>query len=323
MRKSIKFALALLIALVLINPAVLVVSAESAVIQLSDSFKGVTAVNGINPDIDGAAGNIINGGNNVMFIASSFPDADWFNYGILRFDFAAFGIPADAVIDSAVLKLYSNRSVNWYLEDSMPGNVNVGFYRILDPDNSGFWVRVDDNLENPLDYDFKNNTVNPPVPWKTGGNFLDACAKNLSFAKTVKTDVHEVWVDFASDGLLADIQAWVDGSAPNLGWMMKVENVGSGVFGFNSPIFLDDENYNITDTPKLELTYHIKEVAAEPEIAEKAPAEIPAEVPVATPAPPPPAAPKTGDTGAVMLAILACAVISGAVMFSKKTKTVK
>lgn len=165
---------------------------------------------------------------------------------LIYFDLAN-QIPIGSIIDSATLSLY-NTGTNSYTSGS------CNFYRITDVDNKGMWQEG-----NSTDKTTKNgagwlrrvgtgNTVTTGWTNTSGSNIMNSV--NSTATSSISISTTSGW--YTSGSLASDIQAWVDGTAVNQGWYLRVQS-GSGM---NIQNVASNQNAATSNRPKLTITYH-------------------------------------------------------------------
>ena len=121
--------------------------------------------------------------------------------GLIRFDLASGGLPADAVVQSAKLSLYityvptsGNFSVYSAINDNWPANVTAATWNNL------------------------NSSANPVIPWSAGrgvhtGSYNPA---PLSTVPLTSLDVNT----YRDWDVTSAVQGWLNGSIPNYGLLI-------------------------------------------------------------------------------------------------------
>ena len=178
--------------------------------------------------------------------------------GLMEFDIADSGIPANATITGATLTLCDVQGLN--------GNQTVGLYPVLQPwgqgtsyfsggqgapatQNDATWLYTFYNAANPA-----NST-----PWTTpGGSFgSTASATTVVVATSPVTGQLFSW---SSPQMVADLQGWLDGASPNYGWgILGNETANQTAKRFVSPdsASLDTAPANVP--PSLVISYTVPE----------------------------------------------------------------
>lgn len=155
---------------------------------------------------------------------------------LLAFDVS--GVPAGATINAVTLSL-------WEDDASRSGGVfswDVEMRRVLRN-----WVEAQVTFNS---YSTGNN-------WATAGcgNATDR-VDSISAVLTLDAAAAEGFVDWTGAGLVADVQAWVDGSASNYGWLFTAplaEYQGTSPYGYS--LFCSSDNAYTDRRPKIVITY--------------------------------------------------------------------
>ena len=214
-------------------------------------YEGSVGINGLRPnDPDGTAN--LEGGIDRMFAANLMGKQEenpWIADVIVYFDLSMVQIPENATVESVKLSLYASKPSWWFVE--MEGFAKLGLYRITDDENRGIWFR---GVGNNGAVSVNERNVREHTPWIEGGNIYDSIVKEPSVSKEdADTVLFDNWFVFESEDLKNDVVSWLNGNAPNQGWLMR-QTGDASVFGFCSP-----ENINLPNdtTPKLEIRYHL------------------------------------------------------------------
>src|SRR5205085_220999 len=131
--------------------------------------------------------------------------------------------------------------------------------------------------------------------WNTpGGDF-----SNTVSASTTVTTVNTTY-DWSSNGLVADVQGWVNNPATNLGWIIRGNEVTAGkTQRFNS-------KQNASNSPVLTVTYVVPtptptETPTPTATETPTPVESPTPTPIETPTPTPTPTPTTTPTPVISI----------------------
>lgn len=209
--------------------------------------------------------------------------------GLLQFDFDPDEIPANAIVTGVGLTMtvagvptrVLQRDINFWMvamEDlsqewaegpgddgcpAVPGDT-TWFHTEYDPAEHGELG----NTDNPLD-DF---TAGAPGYWPqagyfgqddllatapgegAGGPFDDAHAHTLVFSEVSGIGVGDM-VNWSNDRMLSDVQAWVEGSKDNFGWIL----IGEEWITKDQKVFIDDTYW---DTASSKIDFFSRETAA-------------------------------------------------------------
>jgi len=167
------------------------------------------------------------------------------NNAMMYFDIAG-KIPAGATIDSATLSLY--------VIDSSYATANVKLHRITDPDSKGMWVEGSNNTFNTGDgvswlrRTGTGSTITTAWTNTAGSNIMNSAVATSSGTLPFVNN-GTGWV--TSTDLKADVQAWVNGTAVNQGWYLRVIGTGASTQNIAS-----NQNSTVAYRPKLTVTYH-------------------------------------------------------------------
>jgi hypothetical protein len=208
---------------------------------------------------------------------------------LLQFDFSS--IPANATITSATLTMYMDRS-----QISAPASQPVFVYRLTDSwgmGNSGL-NQIDNGIvggggmgytaaNNDATWNYRfYNTSNPSAstPWTTvGGDYVSTPSANALVGSGFPTTGQQgpggpLLSTWSGSGLAGDVQAWLNGSNSNDGWILNdfataANYPPSGnTFASDQPRrFISPDNNldgsagNSDDRPYLTVTYSVPEPA--------------------------------------------------------------
>jgi hypothetical protein len=159
--------------------------------------------------------------------------------GLIRFDLSA--IPADATINSVSLRLHMSRTVT--------GGQNVGLHRLL-----ASWGEGASNAEAqegggidaaPGDATWVHRFY-PSTNWtNAGGDFLTTA----SATRSVSGVGFYTWA--STPQTVADVQAWVSGTLPNDGWLVRCNEAATRT----AKRFDSRENFDPTKRPLLTVDF--------------------------------------------------------------------
>jgi hypothetical protein len=129
---------------------------------------------------------------------------------LVLFDLSS--IPAGAVITSATLEMEVDLPLG-----NITGTHDFTLHRLIEEWGEGPSDAGDPGgggvAPQPGDASW-TNAISPGTPWCTPGGAFDAPA---SASTTVSGDGTYLW---SSTTLVSDVQAWIDGSTPNYGWIL-------------------------------------------------------------------------------------------------------
>jgi hypothetical protein len=173
---------------------------------------------------------------------------------LLRFDLS--GLPANAVVSAVTLQVTVTRNIST--------TTTVDAYRVTEswgegsstsPGGGGGGGAVTNGSATWTHRDWPN------LLWTTaGGDFLAAPSASTVIGTTNTS------YTFSGSGLVSDVQAWVDGSAGNQGWLLRTQS--EAVAPSSARRLGSRENAITTNRPLLTVTYEV-------------PAAAPTQVPVA------------------------------------------
>jgi hypothetical protein len=158
------------------------------------------------------------------FVAGVNPH-EGFSHGLLHFDVSA--IPTNATIDSVSVTLTVVKK-----SSQSPGADSFDLFRV-----TRGW--------NEAEATWTSATIS--TPWAAaGGDVADEASASASFDTGAST--------FSSDGLVADVQVWVNGSVSNAGWLIRATSETSTT---SARRFAAREWFDPSSQPLLAVTYHI------------------------------------------------------------------
>jgi hypothetical protein len=185
-------------------------------------------------------GHLSNGAGDWFFAGKTF--TSFKRRGLLRFDLS--GIPANALIESATLTLYHSLG--------QPVTADISLHRSL-----GDWGEGTSNPEGnegsgvdatPGDATWLHTSYDTAFWTNPGGDFIEA----PSATTPVGPDLG--FYAWSGEGLVADVQAWVDGSAANDGWILIGDELAK--FG-TAKRFSTHENPVVEEQPTLVVEWSI------------------------------------------------------------------
>ena len=137
--------------------------------------------------------------------------------GLVQFDVSA-AVPSGAEVTSVVLTLRNERAMN--------GDRAISLHRVLanwgEGDsyfNGGQATEAADGDATWLHTVYNASTPSASPTWTTpGGDFVSAASAETIVADDFGDGHSFTWT---GPGMVADVQAWVDGSATNFGWLLR------------------------------------------------------------------------------------------------------
>lgn len=163
---------------------------------------------------------------------------------VLAFDFAA-NLPVGARIDQVALVLRMDRTQG--------GALPVSLHRLTAAFGEGSSVPIGAGGmgANPTAGDPTwIRSFHPSVSWATPGGDFEANASDLLLVSGPAV------YTFAGQGLVQDVQDWVDGARPNHGWLLKAPETTPG----NAKRFVSKEAFDPLQRPYLQVTYRVATV---------------------------------------------------------------
>lgn len=164
--------------------------------------------------------------------------------GLMEFDLSS--IPAGSIITSATLTMH----VNWF----RGGGLNISLFPLTNswregPANAGggeFGGGGGGSASEPGDVTWIHRWVGGPLWNAPGGDFSSTAAAT--------TNVSGVgFYNWSGDGMVANVQSWLDNPSSNFGWMMKAPETSVG----NAKRFDARESSVAEFRPKMVVTYTI------------------------------------------------------------------
>jgi hypothetical protein len=195
--------------------------------------------------------------NNIFFDVQGYSNAKGDNFsvgntagssprrGLIKFNLASLG--TGAIITSATLKLYCNRSPNSFSSSTalkkLTANWGEGTSNANGQSpNDGYGIDA-----TPGDATWLN-TFFPAATWANpGGDF------NSTSSATTPVTTSGVTYSWSSPQLIADVQSWVNSPAANFGWII----IGDETVGQSAKRFHSRENPDLAHRPVLTVTYTI------------------------------------------------------------------
>ena len=122
------------------------------------------------------------------------------------------------------------------------------------------------NGDSTWDYAFYNSNPALAVKWNLngtnlhGGNFSSTASATSTFNNPFTVNNPYTW---SSAGMVADVQNWIDGTAPDYGWLLKSDNLEATPTSFLGFWTKDGAaaNNNPAIAPELTITYSTPEPA--------------------------------------------------------------
>jgi hypothetical protein len=201
---------------------------------------------------------------------------------LIEFDVASANIPANATITGVTMTLYLAQvagSGGSSGGGSYPSRT-IGAYDLLQSwgeggsgsptspgvggSGQGYARQAGDST---WDYAFYNPADLSSGKWTNGttnlygGNFAATASATSTFTSFSALNVPFTW---SSAGMVADVQAWVGGTSPNDGWLLKSDNLEDSPTSFLGFWTKDGAaaNNNPGIAPSLTITYSVPEPSA-------------------------------------------------------------
>lgn len=189
---------------------------------------------------ESATGALSNGAGENFFSGRTGQTTEYLRRGLIRFDLSS--IPAGSYVQGVSLTLYCSLSSG--------GAQAMNLHRVLaDWGESTSVAAPPGGLGAPAAAGDATwlHTFSPTGFWGTaGGDFAPA-----SSANTVVNAANAFYVWGSTPALVADVQAWVDGSAMNHGWIV----LGNELLSNSAKRFDSREHVNTAQRPSLVVTY--------------------------------------------------------------------
>jgi hypothetical protein len=191
---------------------------------------------------------VSNGAGSYLFAGRTGIDAGTtLRRALLQFDLSA-NLPADIEIVFAQLSVYQSKAA----PDSPP--VSMGLHRVLQAWGEGasnaFGAEGQGIWAEPGDATWHHRFF-PDVLWDAAGGSYESTAS----AKTTVDELQQHYTWSCNDGLLADLNDWLNNPEMNFGWLI----VGGEAAAKNAHRFDSRENSTVENRPKLTLVYRKKD----------------------------------------------------------------
>ena len=191
------------------------------------------------------SGDIANGSGRGFFVGRN--NSNIITRSLLRFDVAS-AVPAGSTIESVSLTLYCSRTIAPPTDVSLHRALGSWDEGPSDPSgNEGSGAPAQSGDVTWLYRDFTFPGPGSPAWTNPGGDFEPTAS-----ATTVVMG-EAVFYTWASPGLAADVQAWVDGTRPNDGWLLMGEEGGSG--GTSKRFSSKDDDGPVPNPPMLTIVF--------------------------------------------------------------------
>jgi hypothetical protein len=203
------------------------------------------------------------GGNDVLYVGKNASGAT--RRALVKFDIDSAGIPAGSTIDSVTLTLYLNgfsgstfgadRDVRLFGVTTAWGNGTTGSGGSGGGGGQGT-AAVPGNGDATWSHSSFNTT-----PWGlAGGDLANTPSASLVINNSPTPVVLNSPYSWSSPGLVSDVQAWIDNSQPNNGWLLRnLEDANSSLLTFYSREIVDNPTTTSIDEsllrPQLTIEY--------------------------------------------------------------------
>jgi hypothetical protein len=185
------------------------------------------------------------GGNDVLYVGKNASGAT--RHALVAFDIGSAGIPAGSTIDSVSLTLYLNgysgsvfgadRDVRLFGVTSAWGNGTTGSGGSGGGGGQGT-AAVPGNGDVTWSHSFFNTTS-----WTSaGGDLANTPSASLVISNSPTPVVLNSSYSWSSLGMASDVQAWLDNSQPNNGWLLRE-------LGINNSSLLTFYSRDVVDNP--------------------------------------------------------------------------
>lgn len=179
------------------------------------------------------------GGNDVMYVGKNNNGAT--RRSLLQFDIAASGIPAGSTVDSATLTLHIN---GWTGNGAFGADRTISLYRVTSDwgdgttgsggSSGGGGQGTVSAVDGDVSWTYRSWSSTDPVPphlsWSTAGGDYDAVASASLVISDSPTAVQlDDSFSWTGAGMTADVQAWLDGSLNNNGWLVRETEATDGL----------------------------------------------------------------------------------------------
>lgn len=198
---------------------------------------------------------------------------------LIQFDVAAANIPAYATINSVTMTLYlgqvagsggpngggnyPTRTISMYdlLQSWTEGNTGSPTSTNIGTNGQGFARTTGDVTWDYSSYNSADTTAGKWTGGLHGGNFSSTASATSSFTDFATLNTAFNWT---GAGLVADVQAWVSGTATNFGWLLKSDNLEDSSASFLGFWTKDGAaaNSNANIAPSLLISYTLPEPAS-------------------------------------------------------------
>lgn len=203
------------------------------------------------------------GGNDVLYVGKNASGAT--RRALVEFDINSAGIPAGSTIDSVTLTLFMNgfsgsvfgadRDVRLFRVTSAWGNGTTG-----SGGSSGGGGQGTAAVPGNGDVTWSHSSFNT-TPWGlAGGDLANTPSASLVISNSPTPVVLNSPYSWSSQGLVSDVQAWLDNTLPNNGWLLRnLENTNSSLLTFYSREIVDNPTTTSIDEsslrPQLSIEY--------------------------------------------------------------------
>lgn len=164
------------------------------------------------------------GGNDVLYVGKNASGAT--RHALVQFDIAGAGIPSGSTINSVTLTLYLNgfsgsvfgadRDVRLFGVTSAWGNGTTGSGGSGGGGGQGTAAAAGNG-----DVTWSHSSFNTTAWGMTGGDLANTPSASLVISNSPNPVVLNSPYSWSSPGLASDVQAWIDNSLPNNGWLLR------------------------------------------------------------------------------------------------------
>jgi hypothetical protein len=195
------------------------------------------------------------GGNDVLYVGKNASGAT--RRGLVEFDVAGSGIPTGSTIDSVTLTLYLNgfsgsvfgadRRVNVHRVTSDWANGTTG-----SGGSGGGGGQGTAAVAGNGDVTWSHRDFNSTAWTTAGGDYLKPASASLVISNSPNPVVLNSPYSWTGSVMTADVQAWLDHSLPNDGWLLRdLEDVNPSLLTFYTREIVDNPTTTSIDESQL------------------------------------------------------------------------